>query len=203
MAVDYGLMAQSDPAYTVQHGANKNTILNLIRQFGSSAALAPQEAAAYGITGADLAGVNDNPYSTVKQLSQQLVKNQYGITNNAAAHGAEFSGAHAAALQGEQNAAGQRNYDATQALTNSTLGVDTTDASQYGSAIQNLMNNYVPPPPPPPTPPAVPVGPTNMQGTPVTFGPAGPGDKSRAPAFLAPPKPPKPPTGPGGMGHIT
>lgn len=197
--------------YTAAHGANKNAILNLLRQFGSTSALAPSEAAAYGITPADEQGIDENPYSTVKQLAKTLVTNQYGITNNAAAHGAEFSGANAAQQQGELANAGQRNFDATQAFNTGTNTVDQNDANAYGTAIQTLMNNYVAPPPAAaaaaPVSAATPTPvtkPTTALNNPTAIGGGVPYHTPGAPLakIAKPPAVPKPP-GIGGMGHIT
>lgn len=208
---DLVLSGQDGGAYAAQRAASKNSILQLIRQFGQSSALSAPEAAAYGITPADLSGVDDNPYSTVKQLAKTLTSNNYGITNNAAAHGAEFSGAHQAQLLGARDQANQANYDATQGLNSGLNSVDTTDAGNYGTAIQNLMNNYVAPLPAvaAPAPAAAPAAPpaaaaqppfagatqasSNFKANPSGFNPSAP-QNAGLPALTIP-RPPKVPVG--------
>jgi hypothetical protein len=149
-AADYWSQAQLDPAYLAAHGQNRQSIINAILGYGSAGALSPQLAQQYGIGSGDIGAADQNPYSVQAQLAQTLSGNRYGITNNAAAHGAEFSGANVAAQAHELQNAGQRNYNAQQALTNQIAGIGAQDTSSltgaYNTITTNQLNTPVAPP---------------------------------------------------------
>ncbi|MBA3841046.1 MAG: hypothetical protein H0X39_00225 [Actinobacteria bacterium] len=142
---DYWSQAQLDPAYLATHGGLSKSLKDLILNYGSSSALSPEEAARYGIAPGDVAAADQNPYSVQAQLRQQLSGNQYGITNNANAHGALFSGGHAAMQAHELQNSGQRNYNASQALGAAIGGIDQQNTNAitgaYGTLAQNALND--------------------------------------------------------------
>lgn len=139
-AADYWATAQLDPSYLAQHGSNTKSLIQAILGYGSSAALSPELAAQYGIQPGQVSAADQNPYSTTKQLAQQLSGDQYGITNNANAHGALYSGAHAAAQQHELQNAGQRNYTAQQALASQISGIGQQDTNALTGAYTGIAN---------------------------------------------------------------
>lgn len=198
MAID-----PSDP-YFLQHGALAKQLAALINQYGSSSQLTPGYAQEFGLGQGDVSAANQNPYSTVQQLAQQLAGDQTGIQNTAAAHGATFSGANAAATQHEIQAAGQRNYNAQQTLQQQLAGLQTTDLGNLtdatGRAATAALNDPTLAPVPAAPAPAAPAAYMPTAG-PITYdGPKG-AEVAVAPK---PPKPPKPklPTL-GGLGHVT
>jgi hypothetical protein len=192
MAID-----PSDP-YFLQHGALAKQLQALINQYGDSSALTPQYQQEFGLGAGDVSGATGNPYSTLAQLKQQLEGDQTGIQNTANSHGALFSGANAAATQHEIQAAGQRNYNAQQALQQQLSGLQTTDLGNLtdatGRAAQAALNDQTLAPVPAPAP-AAPAAPAYMPppGDPITYdGPKG-AEVAVAPLpkIAKPPKPPK------------
>lgn len=193
--------AQLDPSYLAAHGGNAKALTDLILNYGSSSALSPELAQQYGIQQGQVSAADQNPYSVQAQLGKLLGSDQYGITNNANAHHAEFSGAHQAQQLHEIGDAGQRNYNAQQALAQQIAGIGANDTTSltgaFGRLSDQALNTPVPQPVAAPIPEApVPVAPVIDPNAPapgpppggIPWGPAGPGDKSRAPAYLAPPK---------------
>lgn len=153
MAADYWSQAQIDPAYLAQHGANAKALKDLILNYGSSSALDPGLAGQYGIGQSDVSAADSNPYSVQAQLAKTLSGDQYGIQNNANAHGALISGAHEAQQLHEVDNAGQRNYNAQQALQNAIGGITANDTAAltgaYGTITTNALNTPVPATPDP------------------------------------------------------
>lgn len=200
MAID-----PSDP-YFLQHGALAKQLAALINQYGSSSELTPGYAQEFGLGAGDVSAANQNPYSTLNQLRQTLATNQGQIQNTANSHGALFSGANAAATQHEIQNAGQRNYNAQQALAAQLGGLQTTDLSNLtdatGRAATAALNDPTLAPPPPAAP-----GPVTL-GTPTATGPGlyNPIAPQNMPTSigLTVPKPPRPklPTI-GGRGNVT
>lgn len=207
-AADYWSQAQLDPAYLAAHGQNRQSIIQAILGYGSSGALSPQLAQQYGIGSGDIGAADANPYSVQKQLAQQLSGDQYGITNTAQGHGALFSGANVAAQAHELGNAGQRNYNAQQALAQQLAGIGAQDTSSltnaYGQIANQALNTPVAPPAVPdavaPAAQAPAVLPTAAQipgATPATqnwnANPSGynPQAPQNNPVALKPPAPPK------------
>ncbi len=153
---DYWAQAQLDPSYIAQHGGLSNQLKQLILNYGSSGALSTDEATNYQINPGDISGADTNPYSIQANLRQQLSGDQYGITNNANAHGALYSGAHAAMQAHELQNAGQRNYSALQTLQGQIGGIDQQNTNAltgaYGTLAQSALND--------PTIPAAPISPS-------------------------------------------
>lgn len=143
MAIDPNAIwqqAQLDPSYIAGHSAAAQALKQLILGYGDTNALAPAEAARYGIQSNDVSAANQNPYSVQSQLAQQLAGDQTGIQRTANSHGALYSGANAAATAHELQAGGQRNYNALQTLQGQIAGIDSSDTSALTGAYGNLTN---------------------------------------------------------------
>lgn len=194
MAIDPNAIyaqAQLDPSYIAAHTGLSAQLKNLLLGYGDASALSPQEASAYGIQPGDISAANQNPYSTLSQLKQQLAGDMTGIQNTANSHGALFSGANAAATAHEQQAAGQRSYNALQALQGAIGGIDTQNTnaltSAYGTLTQNALND-----PTIPAPAAAPAAaPAYLPGGGVPGSTPAPAASPGPREFI--PKPPKPP----------
>jgi hypothetical protein len=210
---DYWAQAQIDPSYQATKGGLTKSLIQQILGYGDSSALAPEEASLYGITPNQTAAADQNPYSTVHQLAQQLSSNQYGIGNAANSRGLSDSGALVAA-QGHENQQGaQRSYNALQALQQQISGIDAkntqglTDA--YGAIATNAAN----------TPTVPTVDPNQAANNAAAFqagsqvpqpiqniGPSNfTGDARTGTSLYAPitaPKPPKPLTPKISLGHV-
>lgn len=219
-AADYWSQAQTDPAYIAAHGGNRQSLVNLMTGYGDASQLFARPpgldpatgqpyktlAEQYGIGQNDVSAAAGNPYSTQAQLAQQLSGDRYGITNTAAAHGAEFSGANVAAQAHENQNAGQRNFNAQQALTQQIAGITGNDLTSltgaYNTITTNQLNTPVAPvapqlPAPNMIPPQPDPGQTYLPGGGVT-GPAAPAASPGPREYIppAPIKPPKPPAMP-------
>jgi hypothetical protein len=212
---DYWSQAQLDPAYIAAHGGYAAQLKQLLLGYGDSNALSPEVEKQYGIQPGDISAANTNPYSTMANLSQQLSGDRYGITNNAVAHGAEFSGAHAAQQAHETQNAGQRSYNALQALQQQIAGIGQQDTAALTGAYQNISNAALNAPPPPvdpavqanidqynirqmlgPETPATPAAapPVNQSDFASSFNTTAPQNIGAGYAPIKPPKPPKAPT---------
>lgn len=211
MAIDLNaIMAQAalDPSYLAAKGGNTAALKRLILGYGDSSALSPQEAALYGIQPGDVSAANGNQFGTVQQLQQQLAGDQAGITNTANAHGQGlFSGALAASMGHEQQAAGQRSYNAYQALQGQIAGIDQNNTNSLTGAYTNLANQAladqtIPAAPVAPVAPvAAPIPGTtpdtaNTNVNPGGFNPLAPQNTGKSTGLtIKPPKPPKLATG--------
>lgn len=198
MAID-----PSDP-YFLQHGALAKQLQELINQYGSSSALTPGYQQEFGLGAGDVSTANQNPYSTLNQLQQQLAGNQSQIQNTANSHGALYSGANAAATQHEIQAGGQRNYQAQQALQAALGGLQTTDLSNLTDATGRAATAALNDPtlaPPPPAPAAAPGIPTPTVTGPGGYNPLAPQNLPGAGILPKPPKPKLPTIG--GRGNVT
>lgn len=202
-------MAQAalDPTYLAQHGGNTAALKRLILGYGDSSALSPEEAALYGIQPEDVAAANGNQYGTVQQLQQQLAGDNHSITQNAAGRGLEFSGVNAAAHGHEADQAGQRSYNALQALQGQIAGIDQSNTNSLTGAYTNLANQAladqtIPAAPVAPVAPvAAPIPGTtpdtaNTNVNPGGFNPLAPQNTGKSTGLtIKPPKPPKLATG--------
>jgi hypothetical protein len=203
---DYWAQAQIDPSYQATKGGLTKSLIQQILGYGDSSALAPEEASLYGITPNQTAAADQNPYSTVQQLAQQLSSNQYGIGNAANSRGLSDSGALVASQQHENQQGAQRNYNALQALQTQISGIDAKNtqglSDAYGVIATNAANTPTPFPVVPdtstPASPALsPVTPTNSfnYGLP----PAAPINYAPQNGAITVPKPLKPKIS---LGHV-
>jgi hypothetical protein len=148
--------AQLDPSYLAAHGGNAKALQDLILNYGSSSALSPELAGQYGIQPGQVSAADQNPYSVQAQLGKLLSGDQYGITNNANAHGALYSGAHQAQQLHEIGNAGQRNYNAQQTLAQQIAGITGNDTNALTGAFGRLSDQALNTPVPQPAPVAIP-----------------------------------------------
>jgi hypothetical protein len=155
----------SDPYY-LQHSALAKSLAGLVNNFGDPNALTPEYMAEFGLSGNDVSAAAGNPYSTTHQLTNQLAGNQTQIQRTANAHGL-FSGANAAATEHEIQAAGQRNYDARQSLSQQLAGLQTTDIGNLSDATARAAAIAAADPTVPATPAPIPtVAPNSSPGSP-------------------------------------
>lgn len=141
MAIDPAAIwaqAQLDPSYIAAHGANTQALKAAILGYGDTSALSPALAAQYGIAPGDISAANSNPYSVTAQLRNQLAGDNTNIQRTANAHGALFSGANAAQTANEQQASGQRSYNALQTLQGQIAGIGSNDTTALTGAYGNL-----------------------------------------------------------------
>lgn len=179
MAIDPAAIwaqAQLDPSYIAAHGANTQALKAAILGYGDTSALSPALAAQYGIAPGDISAANSNPYSVVAQLRNQLAGDNTSIQRTANAHGALFSGANAAQTANEQQAGGQRSYNALETLQNQIAGIGNSDTTAltgaYGNlTAQALADQTIPAPAAPvAAPAAAPVVPAGSQVQPQVAG---------------------------------
>lgn len=190
-AADYYSQAILDPGYLGQHGLDAKSIIQLILGSGNAANLSPELAQQYGITPDQVSAANQNPYGTKQSLEHTLSGNQYGITNNAQAHGALYSGAHAAAQLHELQNAGQRNYDATTDLASRIAGIGQQDTNALTGAYTGIANAALNTPTPPPAVPGVappPAGAPALNGLGTPYVDPGARESFTQPVPIKPPK---------------
>lgn len=120
----------------------------------------------YGIDENAVSGAATNPYSTLSGLRQQLTTDRHNITNTAAAHNAEFSGAHVAAQMKENADAEQRNYNAQQGLA-STMGEIGSQRTGIVSGAYQAMMGRAATDPTIPAAPAEPAAPAAAAAPPI------------------------------------
>lgn len=147
--------ASLDPSVIAGKGGLRNTLLQAFLQNGDTSMLTPEMMAQWGITAADIAPAATNPYSQKALLGQQLAQDQGQIRQTAQSHGAQFSGAHAAAQAREVRDANQRNYASQQGL----LGTLNTVGTQYTDLITGAYKTLMGQAATDPTIPAAPVAP--------------------------------------------
>lgn len=143
--INWAAVLALDPGYTAAQAAAQGNIKNALINFGAGSldpgTLNALSAAGFNVDPGTLTAAQENPYSTIAQLQNNLNQNLHSNADTNNAHGTLFSGATAQGAENANAAHNQNLYNATQNLL-SQIGVQTgNESNALTTAEGNILSN--------------------------------------------------------------